>query len=107
MLKLLTIGTDSNVKPLRKISRVPEALTPQCDGRMWDDGEHASIKHCINASEEAQLRFVVNVSTITDEGARLPHILLCTEPFDSITIMLDSGLLWRERGTQATCSILP
>ena len=66
MLKLLTIGTDSNVKPLVALNQPSvEALTPQGDGRMRDVGEHASIKHCFNASFEAQLRFAVNVSTIT------------------------------------------
>ena len=66
MLKLLTIGTDSNVKPLVALNQPSvEALTPQGDGRMWDVGEHASIKRCINASIEAQLRCVVDVNTIT------------------------------------------
>ena len=64
--KLLTSGTDSNVEPLVALTPPSvEVLTPQGDGRMWDIGDHASIKHCINASFEAPLRCVVNVSTIT------------------------------------------
>ena len=66
MLELLTIGTDSSVEPLVALTPPSvEVLTPQGDDHVWDIGEHASIKHCINASFEAPLRCVVNVSTIT------------------------------------------